>query len=273
LTPSFVKEPKLAFIHQLAREIWFYETSFPISVIGYLAEPRILRLYNSVPFITVSESSKESLVKIGIREESIHIVYGGIDHERFKPCLKNSDSFHIAYVGWFKKYKRVFDILQAMKSLSKDLPKARLWLASKSDSKSVSKVKHMIQKLNLENNVNFLGGISEEEKIKLLKEVQVLVYTSVREGFGLPILEAAACGTPCVAYDVPGLRDAIIDGKTGLLVPYGDTEALAKALITVVSNAQFRKELSQNGFEWSQNFSWEKTADNFFSVIKHVLSN
>jgi glycosyltransferase involved in cell wall biosynthesis len=120
--------------------------------------------------------------------------------------------------------------------------------------------------------VKFLGGLSNEERRRLLTRAWVLVNPSVREGFGLNVLEANALGTPCVAYNVAGLRDSVIDGKTGLLVKEnGDAEKLAEAIIKVLKDEEFRRTLSVNALEYSKNFSWDKTAEGFLKVVESVL--
>jgi len=267
-TPRYLKEPKIALIHQLAREILFYELPLPVATLGYFLELRMLRTYNEIPIVTVSKSSKDSLIDAGIPAKNIHIVSQGIDHECYKPSKDKRNDPLIAYVGWLKKYKRVNDLLKSIKYVAKQLPEVKLMLASKSKGKSIAELKRWITKLALQDNVVFLGPISKMEKLVLLSHVQVLVYTSVREGFGLPILEGAACRTPAIAYDVPGLRDAVLNGITGLLTPYRDVKALANAITKILTDEALRKSLSENAYKWSFNFSWDKTATQFMDLIK-----
>jgi glycosyltransferase involved in cell wall biosynthesis len=106
-----------------------------------------------------------------------------------------------------------------------------------------------------------------------LARAWVLVNPSVREGFGLNVLEANALGTPCVAYDVAGLRDSIIDGRTGLLVKEnGDVTKLAEAMIKVLGDGALRKALSENALEYCKSFSWDRTSQEFEKVLKEIVS-
>jgi glycosyltransferase involved in cell wall biosynthesis len=102
----------------------------------------------------------------------------------------------------------------------------------------------------------------------LIKKSWVLVNPSVREGFGLNVIEANALGVPSVAYNVPGLKDAIIDGKTGLLAIPGSTEALADAIVRILTDTNLRNKLSEEALAYSKNFSWNKVADEFMRVIR-----
>ncbi|MGC9203336.1 MAG: glycosyltransferase family 4 protein, partial [Thermoproteota archaeon] len=120
--------------------------------------------------------------------------------------------------------------------------------------------------------VKFFGKVSEDDKIELLSKAWVMVNPSVREGWGLNVIEANACGTPCIAYEVPGLRDSIRNEETGLLVKEdGDIEKLAEAMIRILKDEELRMVLSENALEYSKNFSWDKTAEEFLKVVKGVV--
>jgi glycosyltransferase involved in cell wall biosynthesis len=121
--------------------------------------------------------------------------------------------------------------------------------------------------------VKFFGHVSEEEKIKLLSKAWVMVNPSIREGWGINVIEANACGTPAIAYDVPGLKDSIINEKTGLLVKEnGNVEKLAEAIIRVLENETLRKTLSVNALEYSRSFSWDKAAQEFEKILKKTVN-
>jgi glycosyltransferase involved in cell wall biosynthesis len=122
--------------------------------------------------------------------------------------------------------------------------------------------------------VKFFGKVSEQEKIKLLSRAWVLVNPSVREGFGLNIIEANACGTPAVAYDVAGLRDSVINELTGILVKEnGDIEKLADAILKILVNEILRERISINAIESSKKgFSWDITAQELFKIIDRIIN-
>ncbi len=221
LTPRWVKGvPVVALIHQLAREIWSYETPFPISVLGrYVLEPLWLRAYRDVPALTVSESSAESLTRYhGWRDVTV-IPEGSTPHP-VPQVAKESDPT-VVFLGRLVAMKRPEDAIEAFRLLNARLSPAKLWVIGDGP---------LLPRLCAADPVavEFLGRIGREELLDRLARAHVLVSTSVREGWGLNVSEAAACGTPSIAYAVPGLIDSV-RASGGALVPPTPAE-LGKAL-------------------------------------------
>jgi glycosyltransferase involved in cell wall biosynthesis len=106
----------------------------------------------------------------------------------------------------------------------------------------------------------------------MLVSAKVLVYTSTREGWGQTVLEAAACKTPTIAQDVPGLRGAIKNNKTGLIVPPRDPQSLAKAILDLIGDEEYRLMLAENAYSYAKNFTWDNTAEKFAEVLKQVVN-
>jgi len=262
MTPRFINngERIVALIHQLAREYWFYETPFPISHIGYyILEEKWLKNYVNIPTVTVSESTKKDLTDLGFKE--VHIVSEGLN---FNPLTKvpEKESYPvIAYAGRLKKAKRPDHAIKAFKLVKKEIPEAELWIIGDGYFK-----KNLEKMIN--DGVKFYGGLPNTERRKILKKAWVLVNPSVREGFGLNIIEANALGVPCVVYNVPGLRDAVVDGETGVIVKSGGIESLAKEIIKVLMNEELRLKLSKSALAYSRKFSWDKASEEFMRVIR-----
>lgn len=265
LTPKFVKngEKIVALIHQLAREFWFYETSFPISYIGYyFLEKRWLRNYVDLPTVTVSESTRQDLMDLGLKE--VFVVPEGLN---FKPLSKVPEKEGypvVAYVGRLKGAKRPDHAVKAFKIVREKIPEAGLWIIG--DGYFRKDLERMAT-----DGGKFFSNLSNEERRELMKRAWVLVNPSVREGFGLNVIEANALGVPCFAYDVSGLRDSIRNGETGLLVKSGDAQALAEGLFKVLDDEGLRGKLSKNALEYSRSFSWNKTAGEFMKIVKEIV--
>jgi len=272
LTPLYVKEQKVALIHQLAADILCEELPRIQAAFWGFMESRVLRLYRNIPLVTVSQSTKKDLVKIALHKGNIHVITQGLDHSLYKLGDKASNP-QILYVGRLKRFKGIHFLIEAMKQVIQVLPNAKLSVAGRGEPKLKAELRLLTKKMNLENEVAFLDYVSDEKKVKLMQEAHTLVLPSRREGFGLVAIEANACGTPVIATDVPGLRDAVIDGKTGLLVPYGDVGALATAIKKVLIDEELRKSLSQNAVKWAKNFNWDRTANELMDIIKESLSN
>jgi len=271
-TPIYVKKPIIAVVHHVHREILRQELSFPYSRITYLAEQAIPRIYQNVPFLTVSESTKEDLVSLGIRQEMIGVVYNGVDHELYKPDWGSKSHYpHVLYLGRVKRYKNVDHVLKSIKLVAEKVPNVRLSIAGRGDGNVVEKLKNTVRKLNLESIVAFHGEVSEDEKIRLLQQAWVYVTASVREGWGITVIEAAACGTPTIAYGVAGLKDAVVDGQTGLLSPYNDEKTLSDLIVTTLEDSVLREKLSKKAAEFSKQFNWDKTAIQTLEMIKNAI--
>jgi glycosyltransferase involved in cell wall biosynthesis len=266
-----VKEPKLAFIHQLAGEILFEELPWFQAGFWSFMEPRVLRLYRNLPIITVSQSTKESLIQIGIPGSNIYEISEGLDHNVYVLGGEKSPFPHVIYVGRIKRFKGVHHLIKAMKRVVDKLPNAKLSVVGRGDLNYEVELRQLVKSLKLVNKVVFHGYVQEKEKIRLMQEAHILVIPSQREGFGLVVLEANATGTPAIATDVLGLRNAVVKNETGLLVPYGNIEALAEAIETILTDSSLRERLSRNAVRWSKRFSWDRAATEALGIIRKVL--
>jgi glycosyltransferase involved in cell wall biosynthesis len=202
LTPRWIGDtPVVALIHQLAREIWFDETPFPVSALGrYVLEPWWLRTYREVPALTVSQSSAESLERHhGWRDVSV--IPEGYTPHSVPPVAKEAEPT-IAFLGRLVAMKRPEDAIAAFGLLRRTFGSARLWMIG--DGPHLARLRN-----NAPPGVEFLGRLSRDDVLDRLARAHVLVATSVREGWGLNVSEAAACGTPTIGYSVPGLVDSI----------------------------------------------------------------
>lgn len=226
LTPRWITDtPIVALIHQLAREIWFDETPFPISILGrYVLEPWWLRAYRDVPALTVSASSRESLVRLhGWRDVTV-IPEGSTPHP--VPSVRKEDDPTVVFLGRLVAMKRPEHALRAFELLERSFPDARLWVIG--DGPRLSRLERSAPP-----GVTFLGRLDRDELIERLARAHVLVATSVREGWGLNVSEAAACGTPAIGYRVPGLVDSIPASGGALVEPHA--EQLGRALVDFFS--------------------------------------
>jgi glycosyltransferase involved in cell wall biosynthesis len=221
MTPRWIRDtPIVALIHQLAREIWSYETLFPLSVLGrYALEPLWLRAYRRVPALTVSPSSADSLARYhGWRDVTI-VPEGHTPHP--VPPVANETTPTVVFLGRLVSMKRPQDAIAAFELLAADVPSARLWMIG--DGPLLERLR-----TSAPPNVTFLGRLPRDDLFDRLARAHVLVATSVREGWGLNVSEAAVCGTPSIGYAVPGLVDAVAASGGALVDPTPD--ALGKAL-------------------------------------------
>lgn len=275
MTPLYVKEPIAALIHQLCRDCWRYAVHPLAQPIGWQLEKTLHHVYTRAArkgrlraVITVSESTRQDLAQLGYPEHLIHIAYNGLDWEKYRDCpsLARDKENLAVYVGRITPYKRLQDLLRAWRHVEQENPEARLAIAGRPDPKYLARLKQLAQRLGLKH-AEFRTNIPHEEKKQLLARARLLVYTSTREGWGQTILEAAACRTPAVAYNVPGLRDAVKHMQTGILVEPGDTEKLAEAIETLLAAETLQRRLADNAYKRAEKYTWEATAKSIAEIL------
>jgi|Deesub1362A_J573_1020465.scaffolds.fasta_scaffold01586_4 glycosyltransferase involved in cell wall biosynthesis len=268
-TPLYVKKPIVALIFQLTKDVYFKQFPKSISYPAYTFEPLLFRIYKNHNVIVLSNSIKEELANLGFNKVSV--VEPGIDHEKLAPGEKTQYP-SILYLNRIVPYKCADHLVIAFKKVKKEVPEAKLIIVGfRGKSKYENYVKELVKKLNLTNDVIFHGFISGEKKVKLLQSAWVHVLPSIREGWGISITEAGACGTPSIGYNVVGVKDAIKDGYSGIIVEKENIDALANTIITILKDGNLREKLSRNAVEWAKQFSWEKSADKFEGVIKNAI--
>jgi glycosyltransferase involved in cell wall biosynthesis len=224
LCPRFVRDvPVVALIHQVAREVWHYETPWPIAVVGrYLLEPRWLRAYRDVPVVTVSESSRKSLAEYGLRRVTV-VPEGWVP--AFPAPVEKESVPTVVFIGRLSANKRPDHAIAAFGLARRQLPDAQMWVIGSGPEEA------RLRKL-AGPGVTFLGHVPEEAKRERLGRAHALVATSVREGWGLVVTEAAASGTVAIGYDVAGLRDSI--RASGGILTRADPGSLAAGLVELL---------------------------------------
>ena len=151
--------------------------------------------------------------------------------------------------------------------LIRDDNSIQLWVVGKFESKNYEKrLKRLINEFKVKKNCTFFGYVDEEKKAELLQRAWVMAHPSAREGWGLNVIEANSAGTPVVGYNVQGLRDSIIDNKTGLLVET-DAISLADGVEKVLEDKKLLSKFSTEAKKWSKTFSWEKSGRESFAYI------
>lgn len=252
----WVREPVLVLVHHLLGRTAFQQVAFPIAAATFVAEALVPRLYRGLPVVAVSPSTRDELVAGGMRREDIRIVSNGLDHDLYRPGDGRRAAVPtVLALGRIEPYKRTEMLVEAVTSIAG----ARLVVAG--TGTAYDAVARLVAERSLGDRVDVRGFVDDAEKVRLLREAHVVATASRKEGWGLTVLEAAACGTPAVAFDVPGLRDAIRDGETGILVREETAPALAAAIRRVLEDAPLRERLAQGAIEWAGRFTWDAAAD------------
>ncbi len=246
-TPKFVKgTPVVSLIHQVAREIWFYEYPWIVALLGrYILEPIWLSWYKDVPVLTVSESSRQSLIQYGLKKVAI-VPEGSDGHSLTGRIVVKENPPTLLFIGRLTANKRPDHAIEAYKRVKKMFPGVRMWIIGSGPMQA--KLER-----SADAGIEFFGRVSEDQKMDLISRATLLLVTSVREGWGLVVSEAASVGTESIGYDVPGLRDSL--GASGGVVVPGDPESLAIGICTVLLRGSRWVEASPGG-----TCSWERVA-------------
>lgn len=266
-TPLYAKERKIIFIYQLCREIWFYEFPLPLAALGYFLEPLFIKIYKKYQVLTISQSTKQDLIDIGLKEQEIHIISLGIAFQPLAWAPEKKDRPTILYVGRLKRSKRVHHIVRAFSRIKKEVPEAKLWIVGDGDEPYKKKLQELVKKSGL-SDVIFWGFMEQEQKLNLMREAWLLVMTSVKEGWGLTVIEANALGTPSVVYDVSGLRDSTKNGYNGLVCQQNTPDSLAETILNLLNDRALYGKLCNNALEWAKNFNWDRSAEVSLQILQ-----
>lgn len=270
-TFSFADKTKIVtIIYQLAGEFWFQEVRFPFNLFGYyFFEKACLKRYSKFPSITISNSTRHDLEKLNFK--NINIVPIGINAPIVldKQSLIKKETIKLAYLGRLAKTKKIFDILTAFEIINEQYPDTELSIMGNGYLKE--RLLKYSKTLKCYSKIIFHGFLNEDEKFKILKESKILLVSGIREGWGIVVTEANSVGVPAVGYNIPGLRDSIIDGKTGILCE-PNPKSMAEEVIRLISDRNLLDILSNNALENSYNFSWDKSADKLEEVLVDVCS-
>lgn len=269
LAPRWTNAPVLAVVPHLFGTTVFAETAWPQGLYVLAHEALIPLVYRDVPFLAISESTRDDLVARGIPAEHVSVVHCGLDHARFRPTAPKAARPTVAFVGRLRKYKGVDVLLDAFARVRRDVPDAELDVIG--DGPYRATLEARARQLGLGAEVRFHGFVPAERKVALLSAAHVSACPSPKEGWGLTVVESNACGTAVVASRSPGLVDSVRDGETGLLVPHGDAGALAGALVSVLRDDALRARLESGALAWAATFTWDRCADEAHAVLERAV--
>jgi len=239
----------------------FQEAPWPMAAIVWMAERPIPWVYRRAEFQAISESTRDDLVARGVPADRVRVIHLGVDADHYRPdaAVPRTDPPSFLYVGRLKRYKGVGIAIRALALARRQRPELRLDIAGTGDDRP--RLEGIARELGQGGAVRFLGFVSEPEKLNLLRSTWGNVFPSPKEGWGITVVEAAACGTPSLASDSPGLRDSVRAGETGYLVPHGDAEALAAGMLEFAGNPALVERLGQAGRRFAESLSWDRAAD------------
>jgi glycosyltransferase involved in cell wall biosynthesis len=245
----------------------FRETNPLFALYVLMWETFIPFVYRASRFVAISPSTRDDLVRRGVAAARIDVVLCGLDHRRYRllPAIARAEVPTVVHLGRLRKYKGVDLVLKAFARVRGQVENARLIVVG--DGPELPALHSLAHRLGLGTSVTFTGRMSGEDVVTVLNRAHVCVNASPKEGWGLTVVEANACGVPVVGSDRPGLRDSILEGETGFLVAYGDVEAFAAKTVALLRDRELWRRMSDASLAWAQSMTWEKTAEEMERVL------
>ncbi len=262
-----------------------YPSHFPRWWVTYLKTVMPAVMKSASAIICVSEHSKRDVVEIcGVSTDKVKVVPNGVDHQRFHPGVTLDRDWarslglrdgYLLHVGPFSYRKNIPTLLHAIAHLrSKEKWGNRQLVLGGSQHlslKGAHEVFETIQELDLSTSVVLLGRIPDQHITGLYAQASALVMPSLYEGFGLPVLEAMAVGTPVVCSNASSLPE--VAGDAALFFPPRDQYALASALEDLLDHRALAEQLRIKGLEQARRFSWQRTAEETMAVYRAVAKS
>jgi glycosyltransferase involved in cell wall biosynthesis len=253
-------------MHQFTYEALRFETNRLFASIGRIVERRITpKIYTNVPLAVLSESIRLECLRLGFDAQNVVSIPPGIEYNSYAVDSNPDSVLRILYIGRLARYKGVQYLIQATAQVLRKFPNAILDIVGRGYFEP--NLKQLARQLRLNEHVEFHGLVDEGTKLDLLQRSWMLLMPSVQEGWGIPVLEAAAAGLPAIGTNTTGLRDSIVHGSTGLLVPFGDSPAIADAIIRLAQDSELRRTYGVNARRRARNFDWSLQLPKYSSFL------
>jgi len=260
--PAYSAVPVLAVNHHLFGRSAFLQVAWPVAATVVAMEALIPWVYRRTPFLAVSQSSKDDLVARGIRADRIGILHNGIRQPEIAASPVSGRPCRVSYFGRLERYKRVDLLLRALATLVPRFPALEIVIIGRGSRRD--DLERLTAQLGLSARTRFTGFASDSLRDALLADSRVCVCPSVKEGWGITVVEANALGVPVVATDVPGLRDAVLHEETGVLVAEAAPDVLvarlAEAIGGLLADEARLARLAAGALAWSRRFDWDTSA-------------
>lgn len=228
-------------------------------------ERSYVNVYSKCPIVVESKSSLCDLEQMGVGHDQIVQIPPGVDSGAFFPSAKSITPL-IVYFGGLRRYKRPECVLFVVAKVLNEFPDVECYIIG--DGPEAPRLRRLSKSLGLDGSVRFTGRVSEIELRSLVSRSWVNLHCSVAEGWCLSALEASSCGVPTVGFAVPGLRDSVAPGRSGILVNDGDLGALQKAVETVLRNPGAWTESCRS---YALGFGWNKTSSKWLGLLEGVV--
>ena len=261
----------LVLVHHVHREQWGVVFGPTMARAGWWLESRLAPLVNRRrPYVAVSEVTRAELGDLGVAPERVRVIHNGaippVPHD-----VRRSDEPQLLLLGRLVPHKRVELALEAMARLRTEFPTARLVVAGRGWWEE--QIRAEVERLGLQDCVDLVGFVSETERHRLLASSWVSLVPSIKEGWGLVVVEAGMHATPTVAFDgTGGITESILDGESGYLARADDVEDFARLVRTLLLDEQERQRLGKGAETFAARFTWDQTVAKFDLAIADAVA-
>jgi glycosyltransferase involved in cell wall biosynthesis len=261
--------PVVVLVHHVHREQWPVVYGRSAASLGWWLESRLApRIYRSSPYVTVSAHTRDELIRLGVDAERVTVVHNGTD-PRPASHLKPSPSPRLVCLGRLVPHKQVEHAIVLMSRLRLSHPGIHLDVIG--DGWWRDQLLALREQHGLREEVTFHGYVSEEVKHDLLSQAWVNVLPSLKEGWGLSVVEAATHGVPTVGYGhAGGLADSVVDGHTGLLA--ADQAELESHVRSLLGDPDLRRTMGGRARDRAEMYTWEETTRQFEKLLQDAAS-
>jgi glycosyltransferase involved in cell wall biosynthesis len=271
LSPLWNPGPRVILLHHLHAEMWAMTLGPRLGALGELVERRVAPpLYRRSAIATLSESSKVELVsELGFSPDRVTVVHPGVDPRYTPGADVESPEPLVLAVGRLAPVKRYDTLVRAAHAARRRVRGLRLEIVGEGFERPL--IESVVDELDAGGWVTLRGSVTEAEKIDLYRRAWVIASASAREGWGMTLTEAAACGTPAVATRIAGHEDAVLDGVTGVLAA-PDPRVLGAAIAQVLGDQPLRQRLGRGALARAAELTWSNTATELMGVVATEVS-
>jgi glycosyltransferase involved in cell wall biosynthesis len=270
-TPLVTGVPVVSVVHHVHREQWPEVFGTTRAKVGWWLESAAApRAYRAARYIAVSSATRDELVGLGVSAERIEVVLSGLDAPTSSVHYDTQGPPSLVVLGRLVPHKRVELALETLARLRPTWPDLSLTVVGQ--GYWLPELQAHSERLGVDKAVRFAGFVSDVEKADLLAAARVNLLPSLKEGWGLAIVEAASLGTPSVAMrSAGGTAESIVDGETGLLAA-GEVD-FVEQVSKILADAELRERLSAGARSHAAQFSWDRTGDEVLSVLAAAASS
>ncbi|MEV1289416.1 glycosyltransferase family 4 protein [Micromonospora sp. NPDC049679] len=265
----YSRRPVVALVHHVHREQWSVVLGAVGARFGWWVESRLgVRVYRNCRYVTVSAATRDELSILGVEPERVTVVHNGTPEMPTTPTAKTSHP-SLVVLCRLVPHKRVEVALRAVRELVEQFPTLRLVVAGQGWWEP--QLRELAEELGISDRVRFAGFVTDAEKHELLSSAWVALTPSLKEGWGLTIVEAGAVGTPTVAFrEAGGVAEAVVDGRTGWLAD--DEPDFIKRVRELLADGDQRNAMGQAAQEHAAQFTWAASGERFSNLVAAVTA-